>query len=193
VGSEGNVPCPTGHCGTTPCAICVQEFIRRTRQLIQNLCFDLEKASRNRILRRLFLQVKLSGSEFCSSRRKRRMGPLIDQREPFYFSPSNPSRHDSAKLRKGSIALAMIIGRRSANVLFVSGYDRTISCATFSASTIIFGDDNERIRLTKQVSGAGSRSDTRGQLQRVLPHALSAQAVSTRPVETERFSQTRCC
>jgi len=43
VGSEGNVPCPGGHCGTTLRAICVQEFIRRKRQLIQNQCFDLEK------------------------------------------------------------------------------------------------------------------------------------------------------
>src|SRR5580693_1223181 len=74
---------------------------------------------------------------------------LSIQSEPFYFSLSNSSRHDSEKLRKGSIVFAVIIGRRSANVIFGSGYDRTISCATFSASSITFGDDSERIRLIR--------------------------------------------
>ena len=70
--------------------------------------------------------------------------PLIES-QVSYFSFSNSSRHDSEKLRKGSIAFAVIIGRRSANVMFGSGYDRTISCATFSASSITFVDDSERI------------------------------------------------
>jgi hypothetical protein len=74
---------------------------------------------------------------------------LSIQSEPFYFSLSKSSRHDSEKLRKGSIAFAVIIGRRSANVIFGSEYERTISCATFSASSITFGDDSERILLIK--------------------------------------------
>src|ERR1700693_3545041 len=61
--------------------------------------------------------------------------PLIES-QVCYFSFSNSSRHDSEKLRRGSIALAVIIGRRSANVVFCSGYDREMRCVGNSVADL---------------------------------------------------------
>ena len=51
----------------------------------------------------------------------------------------------------------------------------------------------EESAIPDKFLGLGSRSDARGQLQRVLSHALSAQAASARPAETQRFGRTRNC
>ena len=51
----------------------------------------------------------------------------------------------------------------------------------------------EESAIPDRFFGAGSRSDTRGQLPRVLPHTLPAQTANARRSETERFGQGRTC
>jgi hypothetical protein len=58
------------------------------------------------------------------------------------------------------------------------------------ADVLFIGGRGER--NPGELPSSGSRSDTRSQLQPVLPHALFAQAASARRSESQRFGKLRC-